>query len=145
MKKTRFRAWDKEKKQMWVGQFTISAEDGEIFDYEQSARPEWILQQFTGFYDKEGEEIYEGDILRQRLGRDDALEIPEFVYIQVVFDRGCFREHGEYKNSDPDHYFLGETLEEIMEGIIKPEIEIIGNIWENPDIQKKFINSPRKK
>lgn len=71
-----------------------------------------ILMQYTGLTDKNGKEIYEGDITTTEW--EDKKE--------VVFWQGCFC----HKRDDG------------MGHIFNPKkIEIIGNIWENPELIKK--------
>lgn len=75
--------------------------------------------EFTGLYDKNGREIYEGDILHiVRYGG-------ELQTIGDVFEeKGAFRVHNGYAVADTD--ILGQ---------FKPDIlEVIGNIHENPEL-----------
>lgn len=72
------------------------------------------VMQFTGLKDKNGKEIYEGDIVR--------LEQWEPEIYEVVFNRGgfCFR------HSDTDVFY--HDAKYIEKG------EVIGNIYENPEL-----------
>ena len=65
------------------------------------------LMQSTGLKDKNGVEIFEGDI-----GWDDHQE----VYGQVIFENGGFKY--EWEN-------ISEDLFEVTD-----DIELVGNIWE---------------
>jgi len=85
------------------------------------------LMQFTGLKDKNGKEIYEGDIVRYDLGdREAELEGEEnrYDYAQIVFYNGQFLT----LNHD------GATLGEIVCFGQKNQWEVIGNIYENPEL-----------
>ncbi|MGX8234013.1 YopX family protein [Bacillus subtilis] len=78
---------------------------------------EWeSIGQYTGLKDKNGQEIYEGDIVVD--GRENSAE--------VVFDDGCFCVIGYLGDlrTHPlrDSLFCGERF------------EVIGNIYENPEL-----------
>lgn len=77
--------------------------------------PNGILMQFTGLKDKNGVDIYEGDILKYyiRIGK-------------VIFDKGQFEIHSEYDNHKVSLFSM-----------YKEETEIIGNIHENEELIKK--------
>jgi uncharacterized phage protein (TIGR01671 family) len=80
----------------------------------------YFVEQFTGLTDKNGKEIYEGDIVR----RDKHELTPgNILDYEVVFLRGSFlvfRPYGEHHTTD-----LGS-----MTGILS----VIGNIHENPEL-----------
>ncbi len=112
----KFRAWDKNTNDM-VDVKTIDLEkDGSIgciVDYNgiNLDVSECVLMQYTGLKDKNGVEIFEGDI-----GWDDHQE----VHGQVIFENGAFKY--EWEN-------ISEDLFEATD-----DIEIVGNIHENPEL-----------
>lgn len=75
--------------------------------------------QFTGLLDKHGKEIYEGDILKQNLGRREIIGVMFFNEQQAQFG---FNAEIESEKKIPENI------------VIKSKPEIIGNIYENPDL-----------
>ncbi|WP_083221522.1 YopX family protein [Geobacillus thermoleovorans] len=118
----KIRAWDKDSETMIYGvgitpesdggipyQIPVNAHDFDQFDY----YPNSIIMLYTGLKDKNGTEIYEGDVIRDNDG---------FLWV-VYFEDGMYcAKGGEY-----------ETVEYLIE--FCPEwCEVIGNIYEHPHL-----------
>ena len=87
------------------------------FEVGFSSYPEsdWQIMQYTGLKDKNGKEIYEGDIGRWPSGNNSIIEWDS--------DRGCFTaNHTDGRGG--------------RFGIVTSYVEIIGNIFENPELLK---------
>ena len=79
------------------------------------ATEDWKVIQFTGLHDKNGKEIYEGDIVRHNdYGQISIVEWSEG-------DWGWWMKH--IKHWNPKTQFDSSTD------------EVIGNIYENPELQ----------
>lgn len=79
-----------------------------------------VSQQFTGLYDKNGKEIYEGDILSSYY----HLEKGKPNHAPVVYKNGAFTWHGKPLGYD----------EEALEPSSTDWSIITGNIYENPEL-----------
>lgn len=123
MREIKFRMWHKNIKQMYdVG--LINLQQGLIFIknylvYTQSsfAIEEVELMQYTGLKDKNGKEIYEGDI--------------------VKIDCPTMKMTGEIKYSEMSAmFYIYDVIEDIEETLWyqKEEYEVIGNIYKNPEL-----------
>jgi len=81
---------------------------------------ETIFMQFTGLKDKNDKEIYEGDIIRIKHPHKDRTFIGVVEYIDYIF--GC--KDFYFPHFDIPWHIFSEGTE---------CIEIIGNIYENPE------------
>lgn len=105
------------------------------------------IGQYTGLTDKNGTKIFEGDILRYGLIYDyncylESLEHPE-EYDNEVYDQDIEVSAVEWcsKYDYPafdlaDHDFECNGLSQIMCGDY--EYEVIGNIYDNPELLKEL-------
>lgn len=119
MREIKFRAWDKESKEMF-----------NIFDgsHDNWFLPSWKdkynVMQYTGLKDKDGAEIYEGDIIKNASGEDfDIISIIEFS--KGTF---CLKEKGNQQ-----YDYIENPLYEW-----NCECEVIGNIYENKELLEKI-------
>lgn len=135
MKKIKFRAWDKELNimsyandgllVMFLGEdicvaYDSPAGDGVVNIYE--------LMQYTGIKDKNEKEIYEGDIVKfldeEVTYSDCRYDYDEFINTgRVIFNDKLMGWDITNRNMD---------LEEIWH--YSEYIEVIGNIYENPEL-----------
>ena len=76
-----------------------------------------ILMQYTGLHDKNGKEIYEGDIVRKFNG----------IIGKVIY------EHSEFIIDVTNNKKLDYGRLDLIENFI----EVIGNIYDNPDLLEK--------
>ena len=97
MRDIKFRAWDNVFKEYDNSYFVID-EDGSLFELDGDKQNEldakrFVVEQFTGLTDKNGKDIYEGDVINTTLGNirqvvayvsktSDGSEIPGFFAIK---------------------------------------------------------------
>ena len=86
-----------------------------------------VLMEFTGLKDKNGKEIYEGDIVEYR----------DFHTSQMSGDGDEFINIGVVEWDNDNAMFCVSNRHEIdMEDFDWSECEVIGNIYENPELLK---------
>lgn len=112
MRDIRFRAWDKKEKKMLS---TVTGMHIAVV-FENPKRFE--IMQYTGLKDINGKEIYEGDIVKYSIPKASG----EYKGIGEVF----WRNDGQFRVRD---YFAMPELNSAF-------MEVIGNIYENPELLK---------
>ena len=120
MREIKFRAWDKTTRLMMPYAHVGSYGMLEVASFHDSAYgpggcPDIVLEQFTGLYDKNGKEIYEGDILHCGIHP---------MYIEWN------EEFGQWYASDMDNAYH-TPLWVCLHG---NNAVLTGNIHENPEL-----------
>ena len=120
----KFRAWVPSQKRITSPQ-TLDELINRAVKRKQSLQDELIIMQFTGLNDKKGKGIYEGDIIRLRTNflknakKEEPEDYSEHIYTVTFFDGMFAMSRGLPFNNG---FVTG--------GII----EVIGNIYENPEL-----------
>ncbi|MGC5419105.1 YopX family protein [Enterococcus faecalis] len=136
----KFRAWDKNTNDM-VDVKTIDLEkDGSIgciVDYNgiNLDVSECVLMQSTGLKDKNGVEIFEGDILKIIEVTNEG--ISEYI-TDVIWEDCSF----VFKSDGVDYYdsFLGSFSGDPNKTYPLFELLVIGNVWDNPELLESVQN-----
>jgi uncharacterized phage protein (TIGR01671 family) len=126
MRDIKFRVWDKEVSKYVSDLHHISISPfGGIYNLQDGdGGPErYDLQQYTGLHDRNGKEIYDLDLLRNAEGK---------TYAVMWSPEGCFF-CVRNKNGEPV-VGLFDPFPLLQSNIQKEEMEVIGNIWENPTL-----------
>jgi len=98
---------------------------------------EYDLMQFTGLLDKNGKEIYEGDILEINTKVnvsdnffEEPCEVEQSITASIVFNNAICGF--DLSIIEPDLHLKGYSLSEDL----TDEYEVIGNIYQNPELLK---------
>ena len=137
MSEKEFRVWDKDLKKMFYSAFSITSygdvvdagwkeevgmtEEG-YYSHEIRGGIDCIVMQSTGLLDKDNEMIWESDIVKHQYEKGVAVVKFGEGYQGEPAD-GMYPYWGWYTDGWIQRYAFGED-----------ELEIIGNIYENPDI-----------
>ena len=122
----KFRGWN-DKHNKWLYGYYANSQGFSIIieeNYEERTLEDVLVNkktvdQYTGLKDKNGKEIYEGDIVI----------IGEKLKAKVVFYDGAFRMQDEFAPTTIDTVDMGCMMREYG-------VRIIGNVFSNPELLK---------
>ena len=117
MRDLKFRAWNG--KSMEIIDDLYWFEENHVHENGDGYGCENIIMQFTGLHDKNGKEIYEGDLLKHYPGFGCEWTVR---YSQVVYEGASFWQK---------HKSIAFVLDDHDQ-----HLEVIGNIYENPELLK---------
>lgn len=117
----KFRAWSVKEKMMCssLGDVNLEMVEKGLITHDGENYTEAIYMQFTGLYDRDGKEVFEGDIIDRYLGYP-----PRVV---------TWMPEGRYTG----WFATDETREGVMKHLPIAEnndFRVIGNVWEHPEL-----------
>lgn len=134
MKEIKFRIWDKELKESHIEKLQDLCEDDYWYDGEtevwsvlydcNNKQERFIAMQFTGIHDKNGKEIYEGDIISNGYEKCIVVWVKKYAGFMLKLINKEY-EDKEWTNPMID---------------LRNDEEVIGNIYENPELLKGADN-----
>lgn len=136
MREIKFRVWEVSKKQFiyeWDASYKRLAISftGEVYHggYDDVlANKEYIVQQYTGVKDKNGKEVYEGDIVRWGMSHDLKNAFPRLRFVEFC-ERQLIYKVVEVGDLPSSLDYLYEAKQPSTRWC-----EVIGNIYENPEL-----------
>jgi len=129
MRELKFRAWDDEAKKMYSPEDLEQPDVPEdtkktiysylsfgvlcIYDFRGKEPVEFVPLQFTGWYDRNGREVYEGDVLQMQGMLHQVIWSDETAGFVILSHDGMIMMGGDY---------------------LTDSIEVVGNIYEDPNL-----------
>jgi len=131
MREIKFRAWNTVEKEM-SGSFTLEDmfQAGTMHNRKEYPEDKYIVLQYSGLKDKNGKEIYEGDILRAKRCSPEDYEFKYITY-EVVWD------------DELAGYGISAKDTGMAERMAYLEMEVVGNKYENPELLEKSNDNPK--
>ena len=120
MREIKFKLWHKGFKKFFTTNYSDQISmmpDGNIFWMGECETDNFTLLQYTGLKDKNGKEIYEGDLLKHPVG----------VVAEIKYENDVASFVAVYTANDD------MEMNHLDREIIK-KCEVVGNIFENPEL-----------
>lgn len=130
MREIKFRAWNKEEKEFIYYNSLRDIAENWLFGFEEM--DELVWKQYTGLKTTNGKEIYEGDIVMHGISDTDKGQIIFGEYANPWGGDEFTKHMGFYVE-----WFNNTTRKDLGFWVRKEmEFEVIGNIYENPELLK---------
>ena len=147
MREIKFKAWDKLNKEMFNVEI-MDFQERKVYKDTVSYRKfnDIELMQYTELKDKNEKEIYEGDVVKLvhtgiEISADRLEDLKRFVGI-IKYENGIFKIVRTEKSLIESKYFEMEQkkVSEIFIYSKLYDLEVVGNIYENPELLKENNN-----
>jgi len=131
----KFRIWDKKVKCFFMPNLKVikSGKDTFTFGFSEAPIDNYPLMQYTGLKDKNGKEIYEGDIV---VGKAEGEPFKSAVrYVDGYFSN-CSVMGRDWYDYLEDMQRIDNIKRDIPINKDGADVVVIGNIYENPELLK---------
>lgn len=137
MRNLKFRAWDIAEKRYMVDEAIFINAEGESFYYTDEAMVlnGWTIEQSTGLKDKNGVEIFEGDVVSydsNTVNWEGEQGVAEVRAIHDTCNLAFWWLRQETENPT--------LFSEINYFGCAKELEVLGSIHANPDLLQEYLN-----
>jgi len=125
MREIKFRAWNEGHKKMFEVLSLFPPLNRLQLQGQNNAIPLYCvkLMQYTGLHDKNGKEIYEGDIIKTTF-----FDFYNGKAFKANIGHTCYGDGCYFIMTD------GHSSNILFRSLTADNLEVIGNIWENPEL-----------